>query len=173
MYNGHSFNPFSSQLLTDSWNIVVFFYCTYIRLHRIVQEKEAVHETLVSPDKLAAVSAELALFQQDNKRLTNTHRQLLIRYAALKFMIDGAFKKLDDMSEQQGAHKPCFFFVWSQTNQSAVRFNADDMYLLQYCRCPSCGTRQDPKQNAGDHGRLQSHEALAAEKTGNSAEDCQ
>lgn len=62
------------------------------------------HETLVSPDKLAAVSAELTLFKQDNKRLTNTHRQLLIRYAALKFMIDGAFKKLDDMTEQQGVN---------------------------------------------------------------------
>ena len=65
-------------------------------------EKEAAHETLVSPDKLAVVSAELALFKLENKRLSSTHRHLLIRYAALKFMIDGAFKRLDDMDDQLG-----------------------------------------------------------------------
>ena len=85
------------------------------RLHRIVAENEAVHETLVSPDRLAAVSAELALFKQENKRLSSAHRHLLIRYAALKFMIDGAFKRLDDIQEQQGE---CEDFPWSIFQQN-------------------------------------------------------
>lgn len=77
----------------------------------MLAEKEAVHETLVSPDKLAAVSGELALIKQENKRLTSAHRHLLLRYAALKFMIDGAFKRLDDMKEQLGTVHSFFVVV--------------------------------------------------------------
>ena len=69
----------------------------------IISQKDAVHDTLVAPERLASVQAELELTQRENKRVSTTHRQLLIRYAALKFMIDEAFRKLDNVKHHIGS----------------------------------------------------------------------
>ncbi len=79
-----------------------FFSICFYRLHQIIAHKEIVFETLVTPERLHAVSAELHVTQQENKRVSSAHRHLLIRYAALKFMIDEAFRKLDDARRHIG-----------------------------------------------------------------------
>ena len=81
------------------------FYLFYYRLQQIIAQKELVHETLVTPDKLAAATTELYALRSENLRIATTHRQLLIRYAAVKFMIDGSFKKIEQQQEQLGQGK--------------------------------------------------------------------
>jgi hypothetical protein len=78
-------------------------------LHQIIADKDAVFETLVTPERLAGVSAQLALTGRENKRISSTHRQLLLRYASLKFMIDAAFRKLDD-AKQHNIGECCTLF---------------------------------------------------------------
>lgn len=77
------------------------FFFVY-RLHQIIAHKEMVFETLVTPERLHAATTELTVTLQENKRISSAHRHLLIRYAALKFMIDEAFRKLDDARRHVG-----------------------------------------------------------------------
>lgn len=68
----------------------------------LISQKNATRDTLVAPERLASVQAELDLTLRENQRLSSVHRQLLIRYAALKFMIDEAFRKLNDVKHLVG-----------------------------------------------------------------------
>lgn len=65
----------------------------------MVAEKDAVHATLVAPEVLAAAHARLAQTQSENERICRTHRQLLMRYTAVKFMIDGSFRRIDEAKQ--------------------------------------------------------------------------
>lgn len=54
---------------------------------------------LISPEVFAGVQAQLESTRDENARITGTHRQLLMRYSAVKFMIDGSFKRIDDAKQ--------------------------------------------------------------------------
>jgi hypothetical protein len=69
--------------------------CVLCRFQKLIVEKDAVFETLVSPALLAAKETEALQLLKENARIAHIHRQLLIRYTAVKFMIDGSFIKLD------------------------------------------------------------------------------
>jgi hypothetical protein len=68
-------------------------------MHEALAQKEAMHAMLVSPDVLATLRAEMELTRRENKRVATTHRQLLMRYTAVKFMIDGSLKRIDDAKQ--------------------------------------------------------------------------
>lgn len=73
----------------------IFIPTTMYRLNEAIAERDATHASLVSADVLAGVQADLDAARSENERILSIHRQLLVRYSAVKFMIDGSFKKID------------------------------------------------------------------------------
>lgn len=64
---------------------------------------------LISPEVFAGVQAQLESTREENARITGTHRQLLMRYSAVKFMIDGSFKRIDDAKQLELGKLRCLF----------------------------------------------------------------
>ena len=63
-------------------------------LQKSIEEKNRIHGTLLHPSVLEAKHRENEALKEEHQRLLYIHRQLLVRFAALKYTIDGSITKI-------------------------------------------------------------------------------
>lgn len=63
------------------------------RLQQTLQNMEQIQSSMVNQEVVASLDATIETLRGEVKRVEVTHRQLLLRYAAVKSVIDDAFKK--------------------------------------------------------------------------------
>ena len=62
-------------------------------LQKNIEEKNRIHSTLLHPSVLEVKERENATLKEEHQRLLHIHRQLLVRFAALKYTIDGSITR--------------------------------------------------------------------------------
>jgi len=70
-------------------------------LQKSIEEKNRIHSTLLHPSVLEAKERENAALAEEHQRLLHIHRQLLVRFAALKYTIDGSITKIMTQHEEE------------------------------------------------------------------------
>jgi chromosome segregation ATPase len=63
-------------------------------LQKSIEEKNRIHGTLLHPSVLEAKHRENEALKEEHQRLLHIHRQLLVRFAALKYTIDGSITRI-------------------------------------------------------------------------------
>lgn len=63
-------------------------------LQKSLEEKNRIHGTLLHPSVLEAKERENVALKEEHDRLLYIHRQLLVRFAALKYTIDGSITRI-------------------------------------------------------------------------------
>lgn len=79
------------------------------RLQQIVQNMEQIQSSMVSQDIVTNLETTVEGLRTELKRLDTTHKQLIIRYASIKAVVDDCFKKLD--RETVGAYSKCHHVI--------------------------------------------------------------
>jgi polyhydroxyalkanoate synthesis regulator phasin len=70
-------------------------FVLYIRLQQTIQIMEQSQTNMVNADAVTSLEGTVEGLRNEVKRIEGTHRQLLLRYASIKAVIDDCFKKWD------------------------------------------------------------------------------
>eukprot|EP01034_Spumella_vulgaris_P025798 gene25798-32290_t len=73
------------------------------RLQQLIQGMETIQSSMVSHEVVVAQENAMDALHAEVKRVDTTHRQLLLRYTAIKAVADGAFKKFESNEFSSGS----------------------------------------------------------------------